>query len=505
MPQTVKVPLHTPTYVALDSKECTDSLWKATNAIFLQNGILTRRPAFQVAPSFVSLGACRSLTQGYKKEVLSTYTGLALFGYKTTDGSVFRVVRTASDTYEVVTLAETVYADQSGFSYVNELPNLTYDRTNYYVAKTTATGKIGSFTASTALAALTDADAPTGCSKVDFLDTYILAQKSPYIYFSDVDTGTSWNTLNLFQPSSDPDDLVTFIVFDRLIYLFGRKTTEVWANDGVTPFSRISQGVIDEGILHPRALTVANKSLYFMNTKSQLMRIRGTQAELIPGAIQERFSLIGNYSYINLNTLYFRGREYVAVSQNGTTTVYDPSGDLTYYWSVGPLTDTGEEATPTQGLVIDSSILNPSISTGRFRNLLSITSPFDAISVVMDYDSIQVDNNGQTAISIPFDVRTGHISYNTTKLKRSNEFRMYLSRPNTTSTGYKLELTLVDDIVNTQGPYEFNVQFGVNENEAVVRLPRTGMFKTRQYKLSSTDDVPIRLIKAEEDIDVLRS
>ena len=504
MPTTVRVPIHTPTYTNLASTENVDSLWKASNAIFLESGILSRRPAFYAQSSFIPLGPCRSLMQVNRSVTAGTYTGLPVIGFQYQAPNyckVFRMIRTNSYEFSQASTTETIYAGDA--SSVGPLPNIAYDKQRFYVARTN-TGKIGYFTHSAALANMADADAPTDCQKIQFASNYILAQKGDYIYRSAAGDGLVWE-LKKFSPSGDPDDLVTFHVFDGLIYLFGRSSIEIWAHDTVTPFSRVSNGIIDEGIAHQKAVTVAAGALYFMSAKGQLMRIRGLNAERVPGATQERFAMSEGFWDCALSTLHYRGREYVAVSLNNKVTVYDPSGELSYFWNIGALSDTATgEAIPDYGLAIDSSVFSPAVELGTGINLVSVTYPFDAVCHLLDSDSFQVDYNGQVLYPSTFDVRTGHISYGTDKLKRSNEFRLYLSRPTTTALGVNLSITFVDDVVHSQGPYTIDVRFG-GENEAIVRLPRTGVYRTRQYKLVSTDAVPIRIMKAEEDIEVLRS
>lgn len=80
---------------------------------------------------------------------------------------------------------------------------------------------------------VTDVDYPGG-SHVSFLDGFFLMNKpdSLFMYYSAIDDPTSWNSLNNFSKESSSDFIVSHIVFNGRVWVFGAQSYEVFYNTG---------------------------------------------------------------------------------------------------------------------------------------------------------------------------------------------------------------------------------------------------------------------------------
>ena len=90
-----------------------------------------------------------------------------------------------------------------------------------------------------------------------FLDGYFFVNQ-PYtnlFFFSSINDGTQWSTLDTGAKQASADALVGMLVDHENLWLFGDNTTEVWYDAGTSPpaipFSRVSGGVLPIGTVSP--------------------------------------------------------------------------------------------------------------------------------------------------------------------------------------------------------------------------------------------------------------
>jgi hypothetical protein len=99
----------------------------------------------------------------------------------------------------------------------------------------------GTFTSTFAVAASSGA----------FLDGYFLVAQpnSKQFNFSNINDGTTWDTLDYATKSAYPDNIVALLSDHEEVWIFGSDTAEVWQNTGaaLNPFSRIPGALIHHG------------------------------------------------------------------------------------------------------------------------------------------------------------------------------------------------------------------------------------------------------------------
>jgi hypothetical protein len=116
-------------------------------------------------------------------------------------------------------------------------------------------------------AQITDPDFP-GASVVDYLDGYFvfIEPNSQRIWVTALLDGTSVDPLDFVSAEGDPDDIVSMIVDHREVWLFGKNSTEVWYNAGLSDFPLVRiQGAFNElGCAARYSVAKMNNQVYWL-------------------------------------------------------------------------------------------------------------------------------------------------------------------------------------------------------------------------------------------------
>jgi hypothetical protein len=116
-------------------------------------------------------------------------------------------------------------------------------------------------------AQITDPDFP-GASVVDYLDGYFvfIEPNSQRIWVTALLDGTSVDPLDFVSAEGDPDDVVSMIVDHREVWLFGKNSTEVWYNAGLSDFPLVRiQGAFNElGCAARYSVAKMNNQVYWL-------------------------------------------------------------------------------------------------------------------------------------------------------------------------------------------------------------------------------------------------
>ena len=122
-------------------------------------------------------------------------------------------------------------------------------------------------TSTNVFAQITDPDFP-GASVVDYLDGYFvfIEPNSQRIWVTALLDGTSVDPLDFVSAEGDPDDIVSMIVDHREVWLFGKNSTEVWYNAGLSDFPLVRiQGAFNElGCAARYSVAKMNNQVYWL-------------------------------------------------------------------------------------------------------------------------------------------------------------------------------------------------------------------------------------------------
>lgn len=337
---------------------------------------------------------------------------------------------------------------------------------------------------------MADADIPLTLSHVSYLDTYILGSAvGGRFYWSNVGDSLSWSALNFATAGASPDTVVAHHVFNREIYLFGPQTIELWENDGTTPFARVPGGAIQLGCIAPYSIIKRDEGFYFLDSKRRICSLNGRSPQFIDCPYQKE---IQGLSYVSDCI----GLSFEEAGQAFLKFIF-PAANRTFYLNL---------TTKKWG---ETGKWNSTDSNYQrwIGNCYCYCDTWD-LHIVGGSGTSKVYQLSQSFYSEDGDIlrdarRSGDIDYGTSKEKRSNEFRVRLKRGDGSST-----TPVIMFRYRTNGRYWSTlreISLGDSgEYDIFKKIPCRGIFRSRQYEITSTDAIEIVQADAEEDIDILR-
>lgn len=344
---------------------------------------------------------------------------------------------------------------------------------------------------------LADPNAPSTVTHVAFLDGYILAiDGSGRFYWSDITTVTDWSALSFASAEGNPDNIQAMHVVQRQIYLLGAASTEIWENDGDTPFSRIPGGLIELGCIAKYSPIKHGNSLLWLSHTRQIVEFTGTDVKFISGRYDKELANFRIVSDCIGGLIYKDGQEFCVFHfpSEQRTLVYNPALED---WSEWGNWHTGG----MQWLPYDFRATAYDLNSGK-----TFVGKERALAIAcLSSDSREDITGAATSEPFKFLRRTGHISHGTSRTKRLEELRFTARRgaPEQSSTP-KLMFRYRND-GSSQWSNITEISLGaIGDTEHHVALKRLGMYQSRQYEISATDNMQIVLSNAEADITVLR-
>jgi len=178
---------------------------------------------------------------------------------------------------------------------------------------------------------IADEDFP-GAEWVENLDGYYIvgAVGSGKFYISSNRNPAEWDGLGFASAEKYPDDLVSGIVANGEIYLFGKESFEVWFNSGDPdfPLERSSAGFGDIGCLSRFGTAKADNSVFFLGHDGVIYRLNGYQPQRVSTHAIEQ--AIEDYADKTCYAQSFNegGHKFVAFTFDDNTWVYDIATQL---------------------------------------------------------------------------------------------------------------------------------------------------------------------------------
>jgi hypothetical protein len=174
-------------------------------------------------------------------------------------------------------------------------------------------------------AQITDSDFP-GADDCFFIGQYIVTVRgdSDQFNISALGDATSWDSLDFASAETDTDLLRGGMPLNREAWLFGARSTEVWANTGAADFPFERSAVIEHGIASTFAKAKLDNTIYWLGDNGIVYRVSGYAAERVStGPIeqalaQETLSEAFAIAYEEAGHAFF-----VLSFPNGKTWVYD--------------------------------------------------------------------------------------------------------------------------------------------------------------------------------------
>lgn len=507
------IPLTAPVYKNVDEVELDEEGYLLMNGYVDEKGAIVKRPGLRYGQNL--LGTAQNVNGLFwwddKSQLIAVCDSSVVGCYADTS---FR-------------LAGSPYS--AGANIVARVrPTFTTDGTNVFFANGNKINYVQDVNVSTTVSQI-GSNAPTSVTQLGFIDGYIIANSvnSNRWYWSNVNDYTTWNALNFASAQGVPDPVNVIRVLNRQIYLFGRRSIEIWENDGSTPFARVSNGLIETGCIAPYSVVTTEDGFIFLDNKRHFMEFKSGVLSRISSPydkfIQDLGSsivsnpasntAIGVVDYISDcigDELFIGGSRFYVFTfpQIDKTICYNYTAKTWSEWGTWELGDASGGAPLTYSRWVGNcAAYSPSWGINLIGHIKLTKHGWGNETDVLvldpkDYYDTDVSFAG-SAVPMKFEVKTGHWDHRNSGRKRSNEVRVRMKRGQAaTGAGPTLILQVNDD--NKGWGNEIQMNLGeAGDNEIVARARPMGIYRTRQYRLYTTDAVPVIVVKAEEDVDLL--
>ncbi len=358
-------------------------------------------------------------------------------------------------------------------------------------------GKINYVSVTGVVTELADADAPNNVTHVAFLDGYILAINGDgKFYWSNIPTNTDWSVLDFASAEANPDNTKSLHVVQRQIYILGTISTEIWENDGDTPFSRIPGGLIEVGCIAKYSPIKRGNSLMWLSHTRQFVEFTGTDVKFISGRYEKEIAQFAEVSDCIGGLIHKDGQDFCVFHfpTEQRTLVYNP--DLEDWSEWGNWDSMGSTWLP-----YDFRSTAYDLNTGK----TFVGKNLAACIACLNSDSRVDLTSSTTTRPFKFLRQTGHIDHGTMKKKRLETLTFKAKRGTGIASGTPvLMLRYRNNGSNTWSNIREISLGNIGDAEHIIKLQRLGIYESRQYEISATDNVPIVLSNAEADITVLR-
>lgn len=345
----------------------------------------------------------------------------------------------------------------------------------------------------TTTTAVTGANAPTASSHVAFLDNYILANElgTGEFKWSVENAPLDWsNALYYANAMGKPDALSALFVKNREIFCIGPQSTEIWENDGVTPFSRISGGFIDRGIIAPDSVAQTEEGLMWLSDRNKVVFFNGRSLESISTPYDKEIQSFSKTSDCYADYFEILGKALVAFTF--------PTVNRTLVWNHSQK-EWSEFAKwdPSQACYLKWNATAIHYSPDWGQTFVAIP---DSKTVHILSSSTYSDATGPIRMLI----LTGLVDHGIMAPKRCNKVVLRIKRGSQFSGEAKLMVRWRDDNKATwSNTHEYSL--GVTgDTDVTLRLFALGVYTTRQWEFTCSDAVPLVITKADEEFDVLQ-
>ena len=352
-------------------------------------------------------------------------------------------------------------------------------------------GRMVTYTGTGNPAFVADGDAPTTVSHVVFLDQYIVALRSgsAIAHFSAVNDATAWAALDLFTAESKPDDLVSMTAAYGEIHLLGKATKESWIT-GIDPaFIRVDAGTLEVGCIAPDSLVNADGILIWLDHRRRVVMLTGRTLRRISTPFDDEIR--------DITPVTDAKGMYISIGRRSFYIINFPTDDSTYVYDLS--TEQWAEWGKWSGSY--SEFICNEYTYAKTWDLHLLGDANTGKIYKMDANIYQ--DAGAVMRTL---VRFGHISHGTMNKKRSKEIKIRLKRAagGVSDNEPKVKLRWKDDNKLWSNWKELSLG-KMGDTDFILSLRRLGMYRTRQYELTHSENSDFILVSMEEDVEVLKN
>lgn len=177
---------------------------------------------------------------------------------------------------------------------------------------------------------------------MDYIDGFFVVNdaNTDNFYISGLEDPTSWNALDFEAASVAPDNALAHIATESLLWIFGEETGQAYYNNGDPdfPYEIILSATQDVGILAPDSLAKSDAGIFFLGTTPEggrfVYRINGQAGRIITNDEQENFLLSVTDPTDAYGFIYQQGGKSFYVLQLSATSGDDPRPSSTLIYNI---------------------------------------------------------------------------------------------------------------------------------------------------------------------------
>jgi hypothetical protein len=324
------------------------------------------------------------------------------------------------------------------------------------------------------------------------------------MYFTDVNPDGNlmdplyWSSPdNPLTADSKGDNLTALLVAWQEIIAMGQEGTEIWQDDGVTPFSPITGASTEAGLLAAHSVKICDNALLalmMVDNKRAIVKIIGRTPQVISEPIAR---ILAEYTRVDdaVATVISAGGLAIYLLSFPTeneTWAYDLKSDTFVRWGYWN-TETAEY----------ERFIGQHFCFAKAWGKYLIGSRVDGKIYELDRGTYQDDGN-----IIRWMLQTGWVDHASWRRKRSNQLFVKAKA----SEGSSEDPPVMEMYFRDDGRGEFNdnpatllILGPAGYNEFISPMNRMGTYRSRQYQFVCTENVDIALVGADEELTELRN
>ena len=396
-------------------------------------------------------------------------------------------VASAGNTYKVT--RDGTVTDITAITMTDNGRRVVFDSDGTYIVMGNGGALIGSTGATTQ--ALTDGDEPATSTHPVYLDSYCIANvpSDDKWQFSEAgavwSAALAWDALDFYNAQTKSDTIQAVHVIDRRIYLVGETSTEVWFNDGVSPFSRIDSLTVDTGTSAPYSCVQDDENLYMLDTKRRVVVVKGEGVQILSEPVDSTLHGLAHPQDARAFLMTYNGIKFYVITFliHDVTYALDVDTGRWYQWGLWDA-DTG-----THGKLRGHEYV---YAHEWGKHILGGT---DGKLYMMSDDAFT--DSGTEIHTI---IRTAPIIHGSYEIKKSKKIEFRVKRGlGPTDTENEFEVRWNTD--NKGWGIFRQLSLGTSsDKEMFVRLAPMGRYKSRQYEIRHSANTDFQLMSVEEDV-----
>lgn len=188
-------------------------------------------------------------------------------------------------------------------------------------------GNIATFTSSAVTGGYPDADLPAVIAVTSINGYFVFVTADGRAFASDLNS-TAINALSFGSANSKPDGLVRPVSYGGMLFLMGSSTTEVWTDQGLSPFPFSRNVVIPRGLAGPYCVAGQEdsfgKALIWVADDNTVVSLNGyTPEKISPPDLDALIQAVSDTSTLSAKVYVSRGHAFWELSSDTWTWVYN--------------------------------------------------------------------------------------------------------------------------------------------------------------------------------------